>query len=141
LDKKYGVILHEDTPFQFDTVIDRDNELLIFDRKEQLEIAEDTIEEEFQLFLLTSPKAEMTFTDYGFTSLNGHYYLYCELVSAFTIESDNVENIKMALFQIQEHLIATETRQGQTVYFIDKKLVPLIKKYQQAYEVKILFLT
>jgi DNA polymerase III sliding clamp (beta) subunit (PCNA family) len=141
LDKKYGVILKEDTPLPFSTINDRDDELLIFDQKEQIEIDVDTIEEEFQLIQLKTPKVEMTFTDYGFTSNSDQYYLYSELVSAFTIASEKVENIKMALFQIQEHLIATDTMQGQPVYFVDKKLAPLVEKYQHAYEVKILFLT
>jgi hypothetical protein len=142
VEKRYGVIFaDENISSQCNNIIDRDDELIIFNNMTDFNSVENDIDEKFTLLKLQSPSLKKTFTDYGFVSGNGIHYLYDDLVRGFIINSENKDNVKMALFQIEEHLIASENSSEQTIYFVDKKLSPLIEKYKLAYEVEILFIT
>jgi hypothetical protein len=142
VEKRYGVIFaDENMSSQCNNIIDRDDELIIFNNMGDFNSVENDIEEKFSLLQIQSPTLTKTFTDYGFVSAKGNHYLYGELVRGFTIRSESKDNVKMALFQIEEHLIASENSSEHTIYFVDKKLSPLIEKYKLAYEVEILFIT
>jgi hypothetical protein len=125
-------------------VIDRDKELFIVENKEEFQwlkeyfLAKNIWEESYVLIEIENPALTDLFSDYGFKSSNGTYYLYLDLVSAFTIISGELESKKMALYQIEEHLVAQECN-DHTIYFIDVHQKDLIHKYAAAYDMKVSF--
>ncbi|OZM57667.1 hypothetical protein CIB95_04670 [Lottiidibacillus patelloidae] len=141
MEKRYGGVLPEESESQISNIFDRDDELLIFKRFTDMESIESEMEETYTLIQLQAPILKSTFSDYGFVSPKANHYLYDDMVRGFTIRSEHKDNIKMALFQIEEHLIAVENAYDQPIYFVDKKLSTLIEKYKLAYEVEIIFIT
>jgi hypothetical protein len=140
--KKVGIELAEDNEYLRARAIDKDDQLYIFEEAVATDVFKSDNEDElFLLLFLQEPVLKRTFTDYGFTSENNHAYLYHDLILGFTIDSIEEVNKQMALFQIEEHLIAEEKYMNTTVYFVDKNLRTLIEKYGQSYEVKITFIT
>ncbi|MBM6617267.1 hypothetical protein [Bacillus suaedaesalsae] len=76
-----------------------------------------------------------TFEDYGLKTNTGKAYLLNSMVKSFQIIGGTEDNIKMALLQFDEHLIAQE----HTTYFVDVHHQALIEKIANAYEVSIAF--
>jgi hypothetical protein len=139
LEKRYAALFSDISPQIINEIVDTDDDLFIFTDGKVFEECKKNIEETFTLYLLEQPELKKTFSDYGFISEGEQCYLYENLVIPFTLEASTVINIEMALFQISEHLIATEKSNDRTIYYVDKKLRSLIDKYQNAYDVKIVF--
>jgi hypothetical protein len=125
-------------------ILDRDSDLFIVVRKEEFQwlknylIAKNIWEESYLLIEIENPTLTDLFSDYGFKTSNGKYFLYQDLVAAFTITSGESQSKMMALYQIEEHLIAQESN-DLTIYFIDVQQIDLIHKYAYAYDMKVSF--
>ena len=126
------------------TVIDRDKQLVIISNKQEAQglkdyyISKDVFEEFYTLLALsksTVPKA--IFSDYGFISQNNDYYFYKNMVTGFTITQGEDVEIKMAMVQFEEHVIA----QDQEVLYIDQSFTELIEGIARAYGLQLTFMT
>ncbi|MFD1736534.1 hypothetical protein ACFSCX_08145 [Bacillus salitolerans] len=74
--------------------------------------------------------------DYGFKFPNQSYYVIRNMVRAFSILSGDEQEIKMALLQFDEHLLA---KQGK-LYVVDAHHQGLIEKIAEAYNITVSFL-
>ncbi len=126
------------------TVIDRDKQLVIISNKQEAMalkdyyISKDVYEEFYPLLVLSKLTVQKAiFTDYGFVSQNNDYYLYKNMVASFTINHGEDEEIKMALIQFEEHVIA----QDQEVLYIDQSYIELIEGIARAYGLQLTFMT
>jgi hypothetical protein len=126
-------------------VIDRDRELVIVHSKleaEQLAAfyeLKEMLEETYTLYRLDAPSQTALFTDYGFTSSSEVSYLYVETTIPFRITNGEEEAIRMALYQIEEHLIAVDGAE-LPIYFVDRQQKELIDGFANAYKIKAEFL-
>jgi hypothetical protein len=127
------------------TIIDRDEELLIVATVQEANDLQDFLlsknlfEDFFLLLELHNPEAKETFYDYGIHSLQGKDYLFLEMVAAFNIESGTKEQIEMALYQFEEHLLCIDTVQSTKFYYIDQNFIELIKGIAHAYDIEVSF--
>lgn len=129
-------------------LFDRDKEMLIVATEEErqsiLEIMDHykVAVEPMELVLLPED-ARLTdaFSDYGFSSRADNAYLYHNRVSFFRITAKSPDSeLKQALQQLEEHLIAVYTDQGETVYTVDKQLEELAQGIANAYRCEIFIL-
>jgi hypothetical protein len=124
---------------------DYDHELFIVDNENEATliqkslISENKLEELHLLIALEHPAKRPLFSDYGFVT-ETQSYLLAELVCAFSILNGLTEDIEMAKFQIEEHLIATETWNQQTIYYVDNNQKELIQRFSAAYNIEVSFL-
>jgi len=125
-------------------IIDDDQELFIVRTSSEAEtlmelLKEKSLFEAFHtLYSLEVPKLENTFIDYGFKTANDNHYLYEEMTTSFVIHHGQEDQIKMALYQIEEDLIAADFIEEE-IYFIDKASKELIEGYARAYEISLKF--
>ncbi|MCA1031726.1 hypothetical protein LCL95_11890 [Bacillus timonensis] len=96
-------------------------------------------EELHPLVQLELVRASLSFDDYGIRTINHLNYLFLDMVSAFIIKNGNKEQIEMALYQFEEHIIATDEGQPSPIYFIDCHLEKLIKGIAKAYDIEVSF--
>ncbi|OEH92891.1 hypothetical protein [Bacillus solimangrovi] len=80
----------------------------------------------------------LLFEDYGFQSTDADY-LFSEDIAFFSIIKGTSSQRKMAIFQIEEDLIATFKIDNQMFYIIDNKKIPLIYGYSSAYDIEVSF--
>jgi hypothetical protein len=92
------------------------------------------IEAVHSLYLLNQPTLYQDFQDYGFSSKSKNY-LFRNMVKGFSITSGENMDIKMALLQFNEHLIASD----DTIYLVDHHHQGLIEKIANSYNIKIHF--
>ena len=125
---------------------DHDHEIFIFDNEEEASLIKqslinvDKFEEEHLLIALEHPPTKMPiFSDYGFVT-ETQSYLLAEIVCTFSILSGLTEDIEMAKLQIEEHLIASETWNQQTIYYVDNNQKELIQGFSTAYNIEVSFL-
>lgn len=127
------------------TIIDRDEQLLIVaTAKEALKlqdylISKNQFEDFFLLLELHNPETKETTYDYGIHSLQEKDYLFLEMVSVFTIENGTKEQIEMALYQFEEHLLCTDTIESKKYYYIDRNFIELINGISHAYDIEVSF--
>jgi hypothetical protein len=127
------------------TIIDRDEELFIVQSKEealqlqQLFETNGIFEESYVLYKLNHPQRNKDWHDYGFQSANEQViYLYREITAPFTITNGSNEQIKMALLQIDEHLVMIDQNDDE-IYFVDRQQKDLITGIAKAYDIEVSF--
>ena len=127
-------------------IIDRDEQLLIVaTAKEAMDlqdflISKNQFEDFILLVELQNPELKETFYDYGIHSLQEKDYLYLEMVAVFTIEGGTKEQIEMALYQFDEHLLCIDTPDSsKNYYYIDQNLIELINGIAKAYDIEVSF--
>ncbi|MGA9290343.1 MAG: hypothetical protein WBV93_18585 [Anaerobacillus sp.] len=123
-------------------VMDRDKQLVIMSNQTEAEAlkefyqSKEVFEEFFTLVHLSkSTKLTGIFDDYGFVSQNQQFFLYKNMVSGFTIKQGEENEIKMALLQFKEHLIARD----HELYYIDRMQIELIEGIARAYNLELTF--
>jgi hypothetical protein len=89
-----------------------------------------------QLILIKDSITSSVISDYGYLSTSNNMYILKEMIAVFTITYGTETDIKMALLQFDEHLIA----QLNQFYFIDLHQDLLIEKIAKAYNIKVSFL-
>ncbi len=125
-------------------VVDRDDRLCIVQSEEDFSALQDlfqkenVLEESFELYPLQSPTTTFN-TDYGFVSTSNHAYLYKEMTIPFQMK-DEGESAKMAMMQMEEHLVGEDDSVSPVIYFADRKQKELIEQIASAYEVTVTFL-
>lgn len=125
-------------------VVDRDDRLCIVQNEEDFHALRDlftkekVLEESFELYPLQSPTTTFN-TDYGFVSTSNHAYLYKEMTIPFQLD-DEGEQAKMAMMQMDEHLVGVDDSMSPLVYFADRQQKDLIEQIAVAYEVTVTFL-
>jgi hypothetical protein len=130
-------------------LFDRDKEMLIVSDEQQKQATIDVmnhyhIETEIMLLRLLPKEAELTdlFGDYGFISRAEHPYLYEKLICLFRFApASPLADIEQANLQVEEHLIAQFSDQGQNVYAVDRQLEELMQGIAKAYRCQIEILT
>jgi hypothetical protein len=96
----------------------------------------DLLEEKHWLIGVDGGETGEDFFDYGFLS-NGAAYLYKDELSAFTFTGGEPVQIKMALIQLEEHLVYKSLN---GIYFTPKHYIELIQGIVKAYVVQVEFL-
>ncbi|MCF6137893.1 hypothetical protein [Pseudalkalibacillus berkeleyi] len=125
-------------------VVDRDDRLCIvqtesdFQALKELFQSEKRLEETYELYPLQSPSTKFN-TDYGFVSSSKHAYLFKEMTIPFRLNEEN-ERAKMAMLQMEEHLVATDDSTSPLLYFADRQQRELIEQIASAYQVTVTFL-
>lgn len=132
--KKTGELVH---------AIDRDGKLVIVSHEEEASLLAEFYDskhafgETYTLIRLSeSCRTTPQLPDYGFTSQNNRHYLYEDMVTAFSIERGDEEQIEMALLQIEEHLIASDNN----VFYVDVMQKELMEGIARAYQIELTFL-
>ncbi|MDN4525371.1 hypothetical protein [Fictibacillus fluitans] len=77
------------------------------------------------------------FRDYGLISAAHRYYLFTDLIFSFHLINPQPGEPDQFLFQLEEHLIGTETKGQKKIYYADRAERELIEKYASAYNVSI----
>ncbi|WLR49775.1 hypothetical protein LC040_10690 [Bacillus tianshenii] len=85
------------------------------------------------------PQSTQITTDYAIMSRTDAYF-FADLVAAFKIINGKDEQKEMALYQIEEDLVASAKIDNTKVFFIDKKDKLLIEGYAEAYDIEVSFL-
>lgn len=123
-------------------VVDKDDQLAILSKENASQFLNALSSQEFSVetySLIEIQGSERTplFPDYGFISASNRVYLYAETVLAFSIIDGSATEIKMALLQYEEYLIAKTIVNGYFVYFIDKNYTDLLTKVASAYGINV----
>lgn len=136
--KKYAVEFSPDQTVEA-IAADRDEGLLIFDRREdQMAICEvlerqDIDFEEFEVWTLPdSANVSSNFDSCGFTTAAGRHYVFAELVRMFTLVPGTGEP-EPALAQLCEHVIASFDQNGQPCHIISAHIAELAERIAAAY--------
>ncbi|RBP94158.1 hypothetical protein DFO70_105404 [Cytobacillus firmus] len=142
----------QDVP-EFMNLIKRETELFDFQQStflfEQMAHAEFTrsvlaeaglFEEFFTLWYIKSGVKGETFDDFAIETDSG-FCLFTEFLSAFTITGGSAVDIRMAVYQFQEHLVFTaKDEEVPLVYFSELHLKDLIIGIAEAYDIQVSFL-
>ncbi|MGM7681554.1 hypothetical protein ACSVDA_05295 [Cytobacillus sp. Hm23] len=126
------------------TTFDFDQQLLLFSHSEDAILAKEYLLtydydiEEYVLFHAENIIPTTIFTDYGFKSEKGKYYMYKDMVSPFIVNSGKPQQIEMALMEINEFVVAIDGGQN-TIYFVDKQHIELIYGIAKAYDIEVSF--
>ncbi|UJF35114.1 hypothetical protein [Paenibacillus hexagrammi] len=129
-------------------LFDRDKEMLIVSTIEEersvLSVMEQyNVKTERMELLYLPDHAELTdqFEDYGFISRSEHPYLYKKLAQLVRIEAISPQSErKLALLQLDEHLLACY-EEGQTeIFAFDRQLQELVAGIAKAYKCEAQFL-
>ena len=126
-------------------LIDYDQQIYVVNTEEDANLLQQSLlyegifEEKHLLVALEMSLNSPAFADYGFVSQSNQSYLLAELVCAFSITSGSIQDIEMASYQIEEHLIATETWKNQSYYFVDHNEKELIQGFADAYNIGVTF--
>lgn len=125
-------------------VVDQDDRLCIvqtesdFQALKDLFQSEERLEETYELYPLQSPAVTFN-TDYGFVSSSKQAYLFKEMTIPFHLNEES-ESAKMAMLQMEEHLVATDDSVSPCIYFADRQQRELIEQIASAYQVTVTFL-
>lgn len=96
----------------------------------------DLLEESHWLIEVDGGETGEDFFDYGFLA-DGAAYLYIDELSAFTFTGGESIQIKMALIQLEEHLVY---KSSDGIYFTPRHYIELIEGIVKAYAVQVEFL-
>ncbi len=127
-------------------VMDRDELLFIVERPEEAGRLEEILQsrglynETYTLILITDGAITPLFSDYGFESQAGGRYVYADMADGFYVTDGDSTQIKLALQQMQEHLIGKDTDGGRAVYLYDRQHKELMERFARAYRITIEFL-
>ncbi|WP_096201229.1 hypothetical protein [Bacillus sp. FJAT-45350] len=130
--------------YEIVSIVDDDVELFIVQTEEEATRLgnflgeKKLLESNHQLFQIEVPKLEDAFLDYGFKTENDNYFLFADQTSCFVINEGEEEQIKMAIYQIEEDLIAVDFK-DEEIYFVDKQKEDLMSGYAKAYKIGISF--
>ncbi|WP_027407789.1 hypothetical protein [Anoxybacteroides tepidamans] len=127
--KRYAVSLYEQAG-ESSFIVDQDEEWVIVSE------VPGHIDDYEPLIEIEKPAVTAIFTDYGFVSSSGHFYLFEPLVTAFSITDGDPIEIEMFLLQLEEYIIAREKTEPMT-YWIGKQHEELLTKVASAYHVAI----
>ncbi|WHY70422.1 hypothetical protein [Fictibacillus enclensis] len=125
------------------SVSDRDGEIAIVETKEEaLRLKEyyesqGMFEDIHPLLRMETFQPTERFHDYGLLSAAHHYYLYGDLTFGFHLTNPQSGETDQFLFQLEEHLLGTETKKQKEIYYADRTERELIEKYASAYNVSI----
>lgn len=78
------------------------------------------------------------FEDYGFT-IKDKIYIFNDMVCAFYMTSENSENLEMAKYQLEEHLVFSTHEEKHEIFFVDLQLKKLAIGIAAAYNCKVTF--
>ncbi|KON87059.1 hypothetical protein AF332_09715 [Sporosarcina globispora] len=92
----------------------------------------------FKLYYIKSGEKGETFNDFAIEIDSGSC-LFTEPLCAFTITGGHSEDIQMAVYQFQEHLVFT-AKEDKMVYFSELHLKDLIIGIAEAYDIQVSFL-
>ncbi|WNS74288.1 hypothetical protein RRV45_15365 [Bacillus sp. DTU_2020_1000418_1_SI_GHA_SEK_038] len=95
-------------------------------------------ENQFELILTSHGVPGETFTDFGFIT-STRTFLLKEMVCVFSICVGAKEEIEMALFQLEEHLIFKTVNEEADIFFVEKHLKELVKGIANAYDIEVSF--
>lgn len=96
-------------------------------------------EEQHDLLLCSGGKPGDNFSDYGL-AINGLFLLFKVMIVAFELTGNDRQALKMAQFQLEEHLVFTLLQAGSLIYFAGRYDDELISRINAAYNVKCKFL-
>lgn len=122
--------------YQFGIVVKNEKDHL--ETKKMLEENE-VFEGSFPLYMLYYLEPKNTFSDFGFISYENKPFLYAELVIPFSISGNNEKDVKAALEQMDEHLVAIDFRSNKTYYFVERYHQELIQGIADAYKIIVTF--
>lgn len=126
---------------QDEHILDFDGQFVVVSSEyEARKLSAGNSEEVFSLIALESPSITARFYDYGFFSAKEKYYLYENMTVPFSIIAGSDIDIQMALFQIEEHLLAID-HTGEPIYFIAQQERELIHRFAKAYNIQIVFIS
>ncbi|WP_127582726.1 hypothetical protein [Paenibacillus koleovorans] len=121
-------------------LFDRDKETLIVSGEPEAEAVRALMQdykfeyEEFGLLLLPDgADVRPSFTDYGFESRSGNRYLMQAVTARFVFDSIGPDGNAQALAQMEEHLIASWSTDGEACYAADSSLGELMHGIARAY--------
>ncbi|WP_261129437.1 hypothetical protein [Bacillus sp. Marseille-Q3570] len=126
-------------------IVDRDDRLCIVQSESEYEALQalfkedDLFEEAYALYPLQSPTTTFN-KDYGFVSSSNHAYLYKEMAVPFRMDEGNGEQTKMAMLQLEEHIVALDDSVNPIIYFADRQQDDLVKQIASAYDVSVTLL-
>jgi hypothetical protein len=126
-------------------VFDRDGQLLIVpDQGEQTKLTEilakaNMLGESFPLYLLPAGAEIPDLADYGFTSQDGHSFLYADQVSLFCLDESSgaADDRWAAMEQWKEHLVGKLETENPPLCIIDKNREELIDRIARSYRVAV----
>ncbi|WP_026583367.1 hypothetical protein [Bacillus sp. J33] len=120
--------------------------IFFFEKKEHAEYAKGALieaglfEESLKAYYIESGVKGETFDDFGIEMETG-YYLFSELLCLFSITHGSEEEIQMAKYQFQEHIVFTaKNNSSAPVYFSELHLRELINGIADAYDIQVSFL-
>lgn len=127
-------------------LFDRDKETLIVSdetgREAVIELMNEFKFEFEELDLLLLPDGASlrpSFSDYGFESRSGNCYLLEHLTALFRFVPSGADTAsrQAALLQMEEHLIASFVKDGESLYAVDQTFIALMHGIAKAYECRI----
>ncbi|WP_131014110.1 hypothetical protein [Paenibacillus thalictri] len=123
---------------------DRDKDLLIYDEPLIRDEAGGIMNkyhveyEELELILLDAgTELAPTFTDFGLVTRLEHAYVYADQILLFRLSEGTEDNRRLALLQMEEHLQARSTRNGESYYAVEAHLADLMSGIAKAYNCSI----
>ncbi|SDM81410.1 hypothetical protein SAMN04488137_2046 [Fictibacillus solisalsi] len=125
------------------SVSDRDGEIAIVETKEEAlrlkeyYVSQGMFEDIHPLIRMETFQPTGHFPDYGLLSAAHRYYLFADLVFGFHLSNPQSGETDQFIFQLEEHLIGTDTTKQEKVYYADRAERELIEKYASAYNVSI----
>ena len=108
-----------------------------FEQLKEVLIDKNLYENSYVLFELNTPTLTNLSNDYGFQSSQNTFYLFLDLVSAFTIIDGDKTSKEMFVLQLDEYIVA----KSNNIYFVDSQFNELVQKIATAYGVKITYST
>ncbi|MDN3016512.1 hypothetical protein PH210_09950 [Paenibacillus sp. BSR1-1] len=91
------------------------------------------------LFVVANGKKSTTFEDYALELDVDHCGLFASDIIPFCITKGNQNDIQMAMYQFEEHLVFETRENGSALFFIDKNNIELIHKIARAYDIVVTF--
>lgn len=122
--------------YDFGIVVSAENSI---DITKNLFIEAGVFEVEYSLFKLVAPNIKQVFTDFGFISHKNNHYLYEELVIPFSVNSHDKKDLSSGLEQMDEHLIAIDHSDADTIYLVERYHQQLIEGIAKAYNINVTF--
>ncbi|MBS4191283.1 hypothetical protein KHA94_13925 [Bacillus sp. FJAT-49705] len=129
--KETKVFDFHDLTFMFETYAEASH-------AEELLREADLLENHFELLLVDNGEKGETFFDFGIETPN-RTYLLKDLLCSFSIIGGDYDSIRMAVLQVDEHLIYKTVHEKETVYFVESHLIELVKGIADAYDIKVSF--
>ncbi|MGG1679830.1 hypothetical protein ACIFOT_29550 [Neobacillus sp. NRS-1170] len=106
--------------------------------KELLEVAV-LFEHIHPILVVANGKKSTTFEDYALVFDEDHCGLFASDIIPFFITGGNQNDIQMAMYQFEEHLVFETMENGSALFFIEKNNIELIQKIARAYQIVVTF--